>query len=193
MEKYDVLETDIFYHIYNRGNNKENIFIEDENYLYFLKLVNIHLSNVVQIYAYCLLKNHFHLVLKIKSKKELEEKNIDINKISQPFSNLFNAYTKAINKRYNREGSLFRVRFKRERINDENYLKNVIVYLHLNPVKHNFQEKFCDYKHSSYQSILSQKPTLLMRNDVINFFGDLENFIFQHNEIFKKGLYEDFD
>ena len=192
MEKQDILEPDCFYHIFNRGNNKENLFIEDENYLHFLKLVKNHLVAVAEIYSYCLLKNHFHLVLKIKSKEEVE-KNFAIDKIHQPFSNLFNAYTKAINKKYNREGSLFKVRFKRERIETEDYLRNVIVYTHLNPVKHKFQDNYLDYKYSSYNSIVSDKPTLLLRDYVLELFGGKENFIFQHKEIFLKGNYEDFE
>ncbi|WP_395045217.1 transposase [Flavobacterium sp.] len=192
MEKQDILEPDCFYHIFNRGNNKENLFIEDENYLHFLKLIKNHLTAVAEIYTYCLMKNHFHLVLKIKSKEEIE-KLLSIDKIHQPFSNLFNAYTKAINKKYNREGSLFKVRFKRERINSEDYLRNVIVYTHLNPVKHKFKDNYIDYKYSSYNSILSEKPTLLLRNDIYDLFGGKENFIYQHNEIFRKGNYEDFE
>ena len=192
MEKQDILEPDCFYHIFNRGNNKENLFIEDENYLHFLKLVKNHLVAVAEIYSYCLLKNHFHLVLKIKSKEEVE-KNFSIDKIHQPFSNLFNAYTKAINKKYNREGSLFKVRFKRERIETEDYLRNVIIYTHINPVKHKFQDNYLDYKYSSYNSIVSHKPTLLLRDDILELFGGKENFIFQHKEIFLKGNYEDFE
>ncbi len=192
MEKQDILEPDCFYHIFNRGNNKENLFIEDENYLHFLKLIKYHLTAVAEIYTYCLMKNHFHLVLKIKSKEEIE-KLLSIDKIHQPFSNLFNAYTKAINKKYNREGSLFKVRFKRERINSEDYLRNVIVYTHLNPVKHKFIDNYIDYKYSSYNSILSEKPTMLLRNDIFALFGGKENFIYQHNEIFRKGNYEDFE
>ena len=192
MEKQDILEPDCFYHIFNRGNNKENLFIEDENYLHFLKLVKNHLVAVAEIYSYCLLKNHFHLVLKIKSKEEVE-KFFSIDKIHQPFSNLFNAYTKAINKKYNREGSLFKVRFKRERIETEDYLRNAIVYTHINPVKHKFQDNYLDYKYSSYNSIVSDKPTLLLRDDVLELFGGKENFIYQHNEIFRKGSYENFE
>jgi len=192
MEKQDILEPDCFYHIFNRGNNKENLFIEDENYLHFLKLIKNHLLSIAEIYSYCLMKNHFHLVLKIKS-KEYIEKIVSVDKIHQPFSNLFNAYTKAINKKYNREGSLFKVRFKRERIESEEYLRNVIVYVHLNPVKHEFQENYIDYKYSSYNSILSDKPTLLLRNDVLELFGDKENYIYHHREIFLKGNYEDFE
>jgi len=193
MEKQDILEPDCFYHIYNRGNNKENLFIEEENYFHFLKLFQIHLLDIAEIYSYCLLKNHFHLVLKIKTIEELQEKKTSKNKLSQPFSNLFNAYTKAINKRHHREGSLFKERFKRERKTTTEYLKNVIVYTHLNPVKHNFQNTYSDYIHSSFQSILSEKPTLLMRKEVIDLFGDKENLIYYHDEILKKGHFEDFD
>lgn len=193
MEKYDTLEPDNFYHIFNRGNNKEDLFIENENYLHFLRLIKTHLTPVVSIFSYSLMKNHFHLVLKINSNEELEKTNINLDKIHQPFSNLFNAYTKAINKRYDREGSLFKVRFKRERINTEEYLKNVIIYTHFNPVKHKFQDDYSSYQYLSYQSLISDKPTLLVRNEVFELFGNKDNFIHQHKEIFRKGYYEDFD
>lgn len=193
MEKYDILEPDCFYHIYNRGNNKENLFIEEENYFHFLKLIKKNIIEIADIYAYCLLKNHFHLFVKIKSRSELPEKFHAGGNLSQPFSNLFNAYTKAVNKWSEREGSLFRVRFKRERISDENYLRNAIIYIHLNPVKHSFTEDYIHYLHSSFQSLLSEKSTLLKRRVVIELFDNKENLIFVHNEIFKKGYYEDFD
>src|SRR5690625_3170448 len=96
----DFLEETYFYHIFNRGNNKQPIFLEDANYFYFLKLVKKHILPIADIYSYCLLNNHFHLLVKIK---EECEKNP-----SQSFSNLFNAYSKAFNKRYKRTGSLDR-------------------------------------------------------------------------------------
>lgn len=139
------------------------------------------------------MKNHFHLVVKIKSSSELIENNKSEDKLSQPFSNLFNAYTKAVNKKYGREGSLFKVRFKRERITDENYLRNVIIYTHLNPVKHGFTSNYNEYKYSSFQSLISSKPTLMKRNEVLEMFGDLENFLYVHQESFRKGGYEDFE
>jgi REP element-mobilizing transposase RayT len=193
MEKYDILEPDYFYHIYNRGNNKENLFIEVENYSHFLKLIKTHLIDIADIYSYCLMKNHFHLVVKIKSSTELFENKKAEDKLSQPFSNLFNAYTKAVNKWYDREGSLFKVRFKRERITDENYLRNVIIYTHLNPVKHRFTNNYNEYKYSSFQSLISSKPTLLKRDAVLELFDDVNNFLYVHQESFRKGGYEDFE
>lgn len=188
MEKYDILEPDCFYHIFNRGNNNEDIFKEPDNYYHFLKLLKKHILPIADIYAYCLLKNHFHLLIKIRSFENLKinDKLVNFKNLSQPFSNLFNAYTKSINKRYNREGSLFKVRFKRNRITSEEYLRNTILYIHLNPVKHGFTENFENYDYSSYRSILSNKRTELKRREVIEFFGDKENFIIVHQNSFNK-------
>lgn len=191
MEKYDVLEPDYFYHIYNRGNNKENLFFEDSNYLHFLNLLKKHVMPIADVYAYCLLKNHFHLLVKIKLSEELLEKNT--NKLSQSFSNLFNAYSKAINKKYNREGSLFKVRFKRNRITDMTYLMNVVSYIHLNPVKHGFTSNFKEYAHSSFKSILSSKPTVLKRTELIEIFEDKENFIKVHESNKYTGNFEEIE
>jgi len=77
-------------------------------------------------------------------------------------------------------GSLFKNRFNREPIEDENYLKKVIIYIHNNPVEAGFVKKQSEWKYSSYNSIISNKTTLLKRREVIELFEDLENFIFCH-------------
>ena len=64
---------DTYYHIYNRGVNSEDIFVEERNYDLFLKLFEKHLSPVADLFAYCLLRNHFHLSVKIKSEEEILE------------------------------------------------------------------------------------------------------------------------
>ena len=178
--KYEPIISDRYYHIYNQGNNKEDIFIEEKNYSYFLHLLMKHIVKYSDIYCYCLLKNHFHLIIKTKE-------NIEDKKIQQSISNFFNAYTKSINKAYNRTGSLFRDRFKRKIIEDENYLKHLIIYIHLNPQNHRLIEDYKKYKHSSYQSILSNSKTNLKRNEVLEIFNDKENFIFVH-ENYKSDL-----
>jgi putative transposase len=96
------------------------------------------------------------------------------------FSNFFNAYSKSINKSYDRSGSLFQDRFSRIKIQDESYLKNLILYIHLNPVHHGFTTEFSSYKHSSYQAIISNTSTKLDREFVIHLFSDVENFVFAH-------------
>ncbi|NJN49930.1 MAG: transposase [Polaribacter sp.] len=171
---YEILVQDSYYHIYNRGNNKEDIFFEIKNYDYFLNLLTKHTNSVCEILAYCLLKNHFHLVIKTKE-------NIESKKISQSFSNFFNAYSKSINKLYNRDGSLFKTRFSRIKIDNEEYLKNIIIYVHLNPKHHQFVNDFRNYKFSSYQNYLINTDSN-SNNNILQLFGGLENFVFCHQE-----------
>ena len=68
----EVLEPDAFYHVYNRGVNSEKIFDAKENYLFFLKKFAAHINPVCVVYAYCLMPNHFHFLIRVKSKKEIQ-------------------------------------------------------------------------------------------------------------------------
>ena len=124
--KLEKLEKDYYYHIYNKGINGTNIFSNNENKSYFLKQLDKHLKDDLSIYAYCLMDNHFHLVVRIN----------DGGLVTQRFSNFFNAYAKAYNKQQNRTGSLFEKHFKRVQLKDDKYLKNLIIYVHLNPMHH---------------------------------------------------------
>lgn len=178
MKNTQPLENGKYYHIYNRGINSDILFKERNNYEYFLKLYDKHIEPIAQTYAWCLMKNHFHFLVRIKYKEEIKtEKNIQP---SQSFSNLFNAYTKAYNKRYNRHGALFERPFSRKEISYDNYLQNVIVYIHNNPVHHNICEHPLEYPWSSYITCVSDKETKLKRKEVIDIFDDLENFKFVH-------------
>jgi len=180
--KYTPFEVEKYYHIYNRGNNRENIFIEDDNYLYFIKLLKKYLLPILDIYSYCLLPNHFHLIVKLKDESHLPYAiKTGKTKLYQPFSNLFNAYTKAINKRYSRRGSLFQEHLKRKEITDEDYLRNLIIYVNTNPNHHDISN-FTEYKFSSYAELMSQKQTVLARKDVIDLFEDVENFKYVHQQ-----------
>ena len=114
--------------------------------------------------------NHFHLIVKIKEKNQLPlAYRTGEKKLFQPFSNMFNAYTKAINKRYARRGSLFQEHLKRKEITNEEYLRNLIIYVNKNPSHHDITN-FSEYKYSSYIKLTSYKPTILSRKVVINLF-----------------------
>ena len=179
--KLEPLESSQYYHFYNRGNNKEDIFIEEDNYIYFMSLVKKYLLQVADIYSYCLLPNHFHFILRIKDKENLPEKyNNEEAKIFLPFSNLFNAYAKAFNKKYKRKGSLFQKSPKRILITNEKYLRNLIVYVNINPSHHNILD-YKDYKFSSYTALVSNKSTLIMREEIIELFDTIENLKFVLN------------
>jgi REP element-mobilizing transposase RayT len=173
--KYQPFETGHYFHIYNRGNNNENIFLEKDNYAYFLKLMKKYLLHVSDIYSYCLLPNHFHIILKFKEDSEFQVDKEKKTVLHQPFSNMLNAYTKAINKRYNRKGSLFQEHLKRIKISEEEYFLNLIIYVNTNASHHQIDD-FRTYKYSSYAALISQKETLLKRDEVIQFFDDVDNF-----------------
>lgn len=172
--KYESLDINNYYHIFNQGNNGEDIFIEEMNYAHFLNLLKKHIIPVSKILSYCLLKNHFHLLVHIK---EIDDQKM----ISRAFSNFFNAYAKSINKKYNRTGSLFRDRFRRIKVLDEEYLKKLIIYVNLNPIYHGFVSKLNEFKHSSYLSLISDDETFIEKEEVIHLFNDTENFIFYLN------------
>ena len=187
--KQEILEAGKLYHLYNRGNNKEDIFFEERNYLYFLSLIKKYLVPVADIYSYCLLKNHFHLLLKIHDEDILRDRMID--KIHLPFSNLFNSYTKSINKARNRTGSLFQEHMHRILVDEESYLKQLVVYIHMNPLKH-FNIDYKTYPYSSYKTYFSVAQTNISRDFILHYFDNINNFEYWHdiNKIKFEGIIE---
>ncbi len=168
--KLEVLEKDNFYHIYNKGINGTTIFNSDENKMFFLNQLSKYLVDKISIFAYCLMDNHYHLVIRIDEEEKI---------VTQSFSNFFNSFAKSFNKQNNRTGSLFEKHFKRKRLESEEYIRYLIIYVHLNP-KHHLNIDFENYKFSSYKTFLSNKETKIKRDEVIELFGDVENFIFCH-------------
>ncbi|RLD52271.1 MAG: transposase [Bacteroidetes bacterium] len=196
---------DNFYHILNRGNNKEKLFYKKDNYDYFLKKYDNYLSDYLTTYAYCLLGNHFHLLVKLNTTKQIiqtAEKLKDIPNrlskfnelakselpkiagliISNQFRKFFMAYAKAINNQEKRTGSLFQKNFERFKIDNIRYLNNVIEYIHKNPVHHGFTNNFKDYPYSSYERIIIPKPSKLPKHEILENFNGKENYIRFHKE-----------
>ena len=134
------LQAGNFYHLYNRGNNRQTIFFERENYIHFLCLMREHLATKgVDILAYCLMPNHYHFLVYLQN-----------DNLSAAMHRLSVAYTKAINKRFNRSGALFQGRFQSIHVNDPNYLIHLSRYIHLNPVKAGFVDRPEEWEFSSY-------------------------------------------
>ena len=100
---------------------------------------------------------------------------------SNQFGYLFNAYTQAINKKFKRTGSLFETPFERKQISSDAYLKNLIYYIHNNPVHHGFIDKMNLYPWSSFETIISDKPTKLKRDVILDIYGSKSDFIEFHN------------
>lgn len=188
------LEPGSCYHIYNRGNNRENIFIKPENYPYFLRKYALYLAQVLDTYVYNLLPNHFHLVVRIKPKAEMvpaltgvpdtidfptqqDLENLGEGDIvSELFRRFFIAYAKAINKQKDRVGSLFQKNFKRRKVHADGHLINLIYYVHANAQLHGICADFQDWPYSSYHSILSEGSTRLQRAQVLAWFDSRASF-----------------
>jgi REP element-mobilizing transposase RayT len=156
-----------YYHIYNRGNNYETVFREPENYYYFLRLmVKYLLPEQVQIVAYCLMPDHYHLLLYLQTET--------LSRSMQPF---LLAYTNAFNRRYQRIGSLFQGPFKARRIGTNEYLLHLSRYIHLNPVEAGLVQKAEDWEFSSYKDYLGlRQRTLSGANIVMDQFGTGEEY-----------------
>ncbi|MDP2685721.1 MAG: hypothetical protein Q8O62_00770 [Aequorivita sp.] len=182
-----MLEVDRHYHIYNRANGNENIFASVENYNFFLRRYKKYLFPLVETFCYCLMPNHFHFLIKVRSDKELLE--IEAYKISEKkelyvskqFSNLFSSYTQAFNKQQGRKGNLFMRPFKRKEIQDEIYFRKLVHYIHHNPVEAGLCIYPTEWVHSSYNALISRKPTLLNRLEVLRYFETIDNFKYVHS------------
>jgi REP element-mobilizing transposase RayT len=174
-----------YYHIYNRGINGESIFIENQNYRFFIDRYAKYIEPVASTYVYCLMGNHFHLLIKTKTKAEQREtlphlKSRKILEPSRQFAHLFNSYAKAFNQLYERTGSLFEHPFHRIEVKtDENFIR-LVTYIHQNPQRHGFVDHFPDWPFSSYHAILSQRPTRVQRAAVLEWFGGQAAFLDSH-------------
>jgi len=183
-----------YYHIYNRGNNKEILFKESQNFVYFMSLYLKYVEPIADTLAYCLMPNHIHFVVWIKEEKEIKSfEEIGLfqeretmktdNKKPNPsnqFSHLFSTYSKTINKNYHRTGSLFEHPFERRLIEDSLYLQRCIAYVHNNPVEGKLVNNMESYKWSSYKALVSELPTHLNRELVMKILEDKEYFLLYH-------------
>jgi len=177
------LHPGVYYHIYNRGNNRENLFHEERNYRHFLRLYACHVHPVSDTFAYCLMPNHFHLLVRIRETPRTQTSQVSetcevltSRQASQPFSNFFNAYTKAVNKAYGRTGSLFEERFGRIPVTSDRYFAQLVFYIHFNPQKHGFVSDFRDWPWSSYPAFRAGSETRLDRDTVLAWFGNAAEF-----------------
>ena len=164
-----------FYHVYNRGVNGELLFWEKRNYRYFLDKYAHHVTPVAKTFAYGLLPNHFHLLVQIRRTSAPSDGNgkapLSPKRIARAFANLFSGYAKAINKAYERTGSLFERPFQRTEIDTDRYFQHVVRYIHQNPERHGLVDDFRDWPYTSYASLQSRADTRLERRVVLDHFG----------------------
>jgi REP element-mobilizing transposase RayT len=173
------MEPGVTYHIFNHANGFENLFLEQENYRFFLQQYDIHVSPFVETIAFCLMPNHFHLMIKIKDRADILRKIelAEINdgeierRISKAFSNFFSSYTQSYNKLFKRKGSLFVKNFRRKPITTQRQWQETFLYIHLNPVKHQFVKNEFLWKWSSLIAYKKwDSPSNIFRNEALIYF-----------------------
>jgi len=185
------LEIGNYYHIYNRGVGKQLIFRNSENYQYFLQKAKKYLHPIAEIFTYCLIPNHFHFFIKIKTIEEQNQHHFRNNlkgdfrelDASKQFSHFFNAYAQAFNKSFERKGSLFERPFKRIKVENDEYITRLIYYIHSNPIKHRITNNFYNYSYSSYSQIIEGMNDIVNSDFVIDWFSGEKEFELFHKEI----------
>lgn len=185
------------YHIFNRGNNKQNIFLQPRDYKRFIqtfyyyqfskitprfsnfsknKLTSFNPNNYdkyVEIFCYCLMPNHFHFMLR----------QIKDNGISSFMSQISNSYTKYFNTKYNFLGSLLQGTFKSVRVETDEQFLHLSRYIHLNPIVSGLTKNLNLYLWSSYHEYINKHDkSICNTQEVLNFFpspNDYQNFLIE--------------
>jgi putative transposase len=163
------LELGQMYHITCRGEKGEKVFPQKRAYSHFLNLYFKVIAPVADTYAYCLLPDHAHFLVRTRTAEEIP-KDKEVLEPGKHFAILFDAYTKAINKAYLRSGSLFRRPCGCVWLTSDVHLGHLIAYIHQNPEQHGQVADLGDWPHSSYDALLSHDPTPLKRDEVLAWF-----------------------
>jgi len=147
-----------YFHIYNRGVNRNHIFLEERNYEYFVRRMKTYLNpEKMALIVYCLMPNHFHLIVRQDEPYAL----------SNFMKGVCDGYAKAINKRFKRSGHLFQGKYKIKHIDDPSYLLHLSRYIHLNPVAARLTQCPEGWKYSSYQEYCGMREASIVECDVI--------------------------
>lgn len=152
-----------YYHIYNRGAHKADIFRDDRDYILLLKLLKEKSKDLdISVIAYCLMSNHYHFLLR---------QNGDAT-ISQLMQAIFNIYSKAFNRKYGLSGTLFEGSFRAVLVKRDKYLLHLCRYIHRNPLDAEIVIVPEQWHYSNYLDIIEQRDgTLVDRNFVKENFG----------------------
>jgi REP element-mobilizing transposase RayT len=154
------------YHVYNRGNNRQRIFLERENYLFFLRKWRQYFAGVADVIAYCLMPNHYHFLLQLRK-----------DDFSEPMQAFALSYTKALNQHHHRVGSVFQGRFRAVHVDDDPYLLHLSRYIHLNPTAAGLVARPEDWEFSSYRDFIGlRQGSLPHAKIVLEQLGSVERY-----------------
>lgn len=187
-------------HVYNRTNNKELLFRREWDRRYFMDLFRKIVLPFIDPFAWTLIPNHFHFVVRTKEKNAIIEYLSNLPEeclikteiqflkgkievadlVLFEFRRMMQAYTAVYNKIYNRKGNLFHRSLKRVKIKNDRQFRKAIIYVHKNAQKHHLVDDFRDYLWSSWHEYVGNEPTFLMRKEVYEKFGNKKGFIHAH-------------
>jgi putative transposase len=142
------------YHIYNRGNFRQRIFYNQGNYNYFLNKCQHFLKPVCQVFAWCLMPNHFHFLIAVdeKSLTPIKSGGITMPAITNAFRLLQSSYAKGVNIQQKRTGNLFQQKTKSKLVSGkDDYTRTAFLYIHQNPVKAQLAKSMGEWEYSSWQ------------------------------------------
>ncbi len=162
-----LLEPGKYYHVYNRAKNGHPLFADEEACRFFLRLYEANIHPVAETYAYCLLPDHLHLLVRIRDEAEGD--------LFKPFALLFNSYAKGSNRHNATTGKVFKYKLKRREIRSDDHLRDLIRYINQNPWMHGATEHPGNYRFSSFRATVTQSPTLIAKDQVRERFGGPEN------------------
>ncbi len=188
-----------YYHVYNKTVSGIKLFKDKNDYETFLTKFNDYLGKYIEVYAYVLMPNHFHFLIKVKNEQtilnisiieqtkksnELSKCEIHINDFMvDQFRRWLSSYSIIYKNKYNHDGSIFMRRFKR--IESVGLNRNIywLTYIHHNPIHHHYCTNYADWVYSSYNAYLSLNATKLCKKEVLNnWFSSNEDFLMYHEE-----------
>ena len=157
------------YHLYNQSNSYVRIFREAENYRFFLQKITTHLLPVADVLCYCLMPDHFHLLIHVRPEGAAPSTSIKPQSdpqgggpyqtaVSHAIRILLSSYTRAYNRRYKNRGTLFRSRTNAKVVATGGYRRRCFRYIHENPVKDGLVTVATDYPHSSAAAWAGLRP-----------------------------------
>lgn len=162
--RQEIIAPHILYHITVRGNNQQNIYLSNTDYKFFIERLKFYHNKMdFSLYAYVLMKNHFHLLIETGTKYS----------ISQIMQSINTSYVVYFCKKYNRSGHIFQGRFHAKIVNKDNYLLEAVRYIHLNPVKIGLVKHPREYHWSSYDEYIgkTKKDFITDYRKVLEIFG----------------------
>ncbi len=185
------LEPGKYYHLFNRGINRATLFHDADDFEKFLVLAEHHLCPIGRVYAYALLRDHWHLCISTLPATQLPPHRLkDKHALGRVVGHLQNAYAKYFNHKNRRVSGLFEHKYERTEVSSLQYFKTLIVYLHFNPQKHDFVASYENYRWSSYRTLREDTTkTFLARDLVMSKFGGREAFLIAH-ENYEKSFWD---